>query len=88
MIDRAAVDGPATAALRAEVKAALAAEGLTQAALAATLGMSEKHISQALSGRAGLSLPLAERMLAAMGRRVSVRTVPDTHTPQSTEEKP
>lgn len=46
--------------------------GFSQAFIAVRLGLSQKHVSQVLTGKAGLSFDLAERMLAAMGRQLEI----------------
>lgn len=66
--------GTAVAAARHEILEALSATTTTQATLAERLGMSEKHVSNVLTGRVGLSFDLAERMLGALGRRLVVRS--------------
>lgn len=67
----------AVVAARNEILGALAATGTTQGALALMLGLSEKHVSQVLTGRSGLSFDLAERMLGALGRRLVVGSTPE-----------
>ena len=57
---------------REAIRTALDETGTTQTELAASLGVTQKHISQVLSGKSGLSFDLAERALAALGRRMSV----------------
>jgi len=59
--------------VRAEIRTALADTHTSQAELSRTLGLSTKHVSQVLTGRAALSLELAEAMLAALGRQMTVR---------------
>ena len=60
--------------VRAEIRTALHDTHTSQAELSRRLGMSTKHVSQVLTGRAALSLDLAEAMLAAVGRQMTVRT--------------
>jgi plasmid maintenance system antidote protein VapI len=60
--------------VRAEVRTALHETRTSQAELSRTLGLSTKHVSQVLTGKAALSLELAEAMLAAVGRQMTVRT--------------
>lgn len=62
----------AEASLREQVRAALAATGVRQAAVARALGLSTKHVSQMLTGRAPLTLVQAERILGVCGMRVEV----------------
>lgn len=58
--------------VRSAIGGALAETATTQAMLARRLGVTQKHVSEVLTGRAGLSMDLADAMLAAMGRRVVV----------------
>jgi transcriptional regulator with XRE-family HTH domain len=58
--------------LKAAIRAELRADGATQADLARHLGLSEKHVSQVLSGRIGGSLKVLEEMAAAVGLSVGV----------------
>jgi transcriptional regulator with XRE-family HTH domain len=60
--------------VRAEIRLALRVTGTSQVELSRRLGLSTKHVSQVLTGRAALSLELAEAMLAAVGRQMAVRT--------------
>ena len=60
--------------LRGEILVALHTTGTSQAELARRLHLSQKHVSQVLTGKAALSADLADLMLAAMGRRPVVRT--------------
>lgn len=62
----------ADAQLRAQVKAALALNGLSQAQAARSLGLSNKHLNQMITGRAVLTLAWAERILALCGMRIVV----------------
>jgi plasmid maintenance system antidote protein VapI len=64
--------GAAEASLREQVRAALAATGTSQAAAARELGITQKHLSHMLTGRAPLTLPWAERIVATIGMRVEV----------------
>lgn len=57
-------DRTSTAALRAQTKDALKAAGISQAAAARQLGLSTKHMSHMLTGRAALTLNWADRILA------------------------
>jgi plasmid maintenance system antidote protein VapI len=59
--------------VRGEVLVALHATRTSQAELARRLQISSKHVNQVLLGRAALSLDLAERMLAEVGYRLTVR---------------
>jgi transcriptional regulator with XRE-family HTH domain len=62
--------------LRAHVRAALRNAGLSQASAASDLGISQKHLSQMLTGRATLTLPWAEELLALCGVRLVLDTAP------------
>jgi transcriptional regulator with XRE-family HTH domain len=55
---------------------ALQADGVTQADLALAVGRTEKHVSQVLTGKAGISFDLAEEMLAALDRQLVVSVKP------------
>jgi transcriptional regulator with XRE-family HTH domain len=59
--------------VRAEIRTALHDTRTSQAELSRRLGLSTKHVSRVLTGRAALSLELAEAMLAALGRQMTVR---------------
>lgn len=59
-------------ALRAEVAAAVAASDLTQAVISGLAGMTEKHLSEVLAGKTGISLLLAAEVLKACGRRLVI----------------
>jgi len=61
--------------LRGEILVALHTTSTSQAELARRLGLSNKHVSQVLTGKAALSCDLADAMLAAMGRRPVVRAL-------------
>jgi len=60
--------------LRGEILVALHSTSTSQAKLARRLHLSQKHVSQVLTGKAALSCDLADLMLDAMGRRLVVRT--------------
>lgn len=62
--------------LRNLVRAELRHSGWNQAEIAAELGLSQKHISQVLTGRAGLSVDLAAAILFVCGRRLEFATTP------------
>jgi plasmid maintenance system antidote protein VapI len=61
--------------VRDAIRQALFESDTTQSQLAATVGVTQKHISQVLSGKAGLSFDFAEKLLAALGRRLEVSVV-------------
>lgn len=65
---------PAEEVLRAHVRAALRNAGISQAAAAAELGVSQKHVSQMLTGRAPITLRWAEQLLALCGYRLVIAT--------------
>lgn len=60
------------AQLRAEVERRVAAQHSTQAALAAHLGITPKHINQILRGKVNGSPELLDRIAAAVGLRIAV----------------
>lgn len=66
------MSGAAEESLRTQVRAALSATRISQAEVARELGLSTKHMSQMLTGRAPLSLEWAERIAAVCGMRVEV----------------
>lgn len=60
----------------AEVRRAVAgALGTSPATLPDLEGVTQKHVSQVLSGKSGLSFDFAERALAVLGRRLQVLAV-------------
>lgn len=61
--------------LRGQVKAALEAAGVSQAEAARRLGLTAKHMSQMLTGKATLTLAWAEQILALCGQRLEIRAV-------------
>lgn len=58
--------------LRRQVRAALEATHVSQAAAARALGVSTKHLCQMLTGRAPLTLEWAERLVDLCDMRVEV----------------
>jgi transcriptional regulator with XRE-family HTH domain len=46
--------------------------------VAAAVGITEKHLSQMAHGKVGMSLAMADRLLAACGRRLVLATEPIT----------
>ncbi|MDX3127342.1 hypothetical protein [Streptomyces scabiei] len=60
------------AALRAQVRAGLAASGRSQASVARELQVSTKHLNMMLTGKAKLTLWWAARILRACGMRLVV----------------
>jgi transcriptional regulator with XRE-family HTH domain len=65
------------------VRAALKAAGISQVEACRHLGVSEKHLSQMLTGKVALTLPWAERILALCGWRlvIALETLPKEPTP-------
>ncbi len=59
-------------ALRKAIKTELSLDGATQKDLAHYLGISEKHVSQILTGKAGSSGKVIYDMAAAVGLHVEV----------------
>lgn len=57
--------------LKAAIRAELKADGATQADLARHTGLSEKHVSQVLSGRVAGSVKVLGEMAAAVGLSVT-----------------
>jgi plasmid maintenance system antidote protein VapI len=74
-----AADEPPTAEeqLRAHVRAALEAAGLSQAEACRQLGVSTKYLNQMLTGAATLTLTWAEGILGLCGHSVVIGTRPD-----------
>ena len=67
--------------LRTQVAAALLTRGISQAEAARQLGLSNKHLNQMLTGRAVLTLPWAERILALTGMRLVIGLAHDIARP-------
>jgi transcriptional regulator with XRE-family HTH domain len=61
--------------LRTAVRTALHDAGISQAEASRRLGLSTKHMSHMLTGRAVLTLDWAEQLLALCGKRLSVKVV-------------
>ena len=62
-------------AARAALYLAMAEAGLNEAQLATRLGCEERELRRLLDPRAALNLPLIERALAGLGRRLALRLV-------------
>ncbi|GAA1881750.1 helix-turn-helix domain-containing protein [Williamsia serinedens] len=60
--------GPLRDELAARVKNGLKNQQETQRDLARRMGVSEKHISQVLTGRAGATVEMWDRMLTEVGQ--------------------
>jgi plasmid maintenance system antidote protein VapI len=58
--------------LRNDIRHAIIQSGAVQADLAAELGITEKHLSHMLTGRAQFTLAWADRIAALCGRQVVV----------------
>jgi transcriptional regulator with XRE-family HTH domain len=63
---------PWLARLRAEVLRHIRAQGSTQAALAAHLGITPKHMSQVLTGKVNGSPQMIDRIAEAVGLRIAL----------------
>ncbi|MEU6725510.1 helix-turn-helix domain-containing protein [Nonomuraea wenchangensis] len=61
-------------AVRAEVAKCITMSGMSQAQVARTVGITPKHMSQVLTGKAGLSAELAGRIAEACGRDLVIRS--------------
>ena len=62
--------------VRALIRDAIYEPYITQDELARRVGITPKHVSRTLHGHDGLSMDLAERMMAAVGRRFVVGVTP------------
>ncbi len=67
-----AVSPPWLGRLRGEVLRHIRAQGSTQAALAAHLGITPKHMSQVLTGRVNGSPEMIDRIAGAVGLRIAL----------------
>ncbi|MFE9850282.1 helix-turn-helix domain-containing protein [Streptomyces sp. NPDC005576] len=67
-------DRPSVDALRTQTKGALKAAGISQAEAGRQLGLSTKHMSHMLTGRATLTLDWADRILALCDTRLVIAT--------------
>lgn len=65
---------PAQEQLRTQVRDTIKACGLKQIWIADQLGISQKYLSQILTGRVTLTLTWAERILALCGKRLVIET--------------
>lgn len=77
-------DAPWLRHLRTEVRARLRARHVTQASLAAYLGVTPHHVTQVLTGKVTGSPDLLSRMAEAMGLRIAI--VPTDREPASLAE--
>lgn len=74
-------DTPARDRLAALVWAEVKTSGLRQCEVACEAGITEKHLNQMFHGKASMSWGMAERVLAAVGRRLVVGTEIVTEAP-------
>jgi DNA-binding phage protein len=58
------------------VRAEICASGQTQTAIAASAGITLKHLNRFLRGHDGMALDLVEKVLTACGRRLVLATQP------------
>lgn len=61
------------ARLRADLRAAIADAGVNQAFVARALGVTQKHVSHMLTGRAAISVERAEQIALVCGRSLDFR---------------
>jgi len=83
-----ASDAPWLRHLRTEVRTRLRARHVTQASLAAYLGISPKHINQILAGKVVGSPDLLARMAEAMGMEITVVTTGREPVPLAEDKRP
>lgn len=69
-----ATDSPSSGHLASLIWSEIAASNLTQASVAAMVGITPKHLTQIVRGHAGASLDLVDRLLAALGRELVLST--------------
>jgi plasmid maintenance system antidote protein VapI len=69
-------------ALASLVWAEVAASGCRQAEVCRAVGISQKHLSEMVNGRAGMSLDLVDRVLAAVGRELVLSTRVQVDSPR------
>jgi transcriptional regulator with XRE-family HTH domain len=67
-----AKDPPWLRDLRSKVKARLRAQGATQAGLAWHLGITEKHVSQLLTGKVDGTPEMLDRLARSVGLRITL----------------
>jgi DNA-binding transcriptional regulator YdaS (Cro superfamily) len=68
--------------LRTQVRASMAAVGISQAEIARRTGLSTKHLNQMITGRAPISLGWAETILAHCGMRLVISLAHHLPEPQ------
>jgi transcriptional regulator with XRE-family HTH domain len=81
-------DTPWLRHLRAEVRSRLEARHVTQASLAAHLGISPKHLNQILSGKVTGSPDLLARMAEAMGMQIAIVVTDREPVPLAADQRP
>ena len=65
-------------AIKRAIRDELAADGMTQADLAATTGLTTKHVSQVLTGRIDGSFDVLTKMAAACGLIIVARRMEES----------
>jgi transcriptional regulator with XRE-family HTH domain len=81
-------DAPWLRHLRAEVRARLKARHVTQASLAAHLGISSKHLNQILIGKVTGSPDLLARLAEAMGMQIAIVITDREPAPLAEDKRP
>ena len=84
----ASADAPWLRHLRAEVRARLKARHVTQASLAAYLGITPKHVNQVLRGHVTGSPDLLARMAEAVGLQIAIIVTGREPVPLATDQRP
>jgi plasmid maintenance system antidote protein VapI len=62
-------------AMRDELRACIARAGISQAEVSRHLGITTKHMSQMLTGKAPISLDMAQDIAVVCGREIRIRSV-------------
>ena len=60
--------------LRVVIRSEIEASGRTQADVCTAVGITQKHLSMFLRGKAGMQLDMADRVLAELGRELVLST--------------
>ena len=68
-------DTPSQDTLRQLVRATVLASTKDQVYISQAMGISQKHLSQVLTGRVRMSLDMADRILAVCGKRLVLHIV-------------
>lgn len=84
----ASADAPWLRHLRAEVRARLRARHVTQASLAAHLGITPKHLNQVLGGSVTGSPDLLARMAEAVGLGIAIVVTDREPAPLAEDKRP